>query len=291
MNKKFSDSELILREDGSVYHLGVVAADVADNVIIVGDPDRVEMISSRFDEVSVRKSSREFCVHTGLLNGKKLTVISTGIGVDNIDIVINELDAAVNINPETREVNPSLRKLNFIRLGTSGAMQPDIDLHDVVCSAAAIGMDGVPHFYQIDWTNSESDLVDRFSEECSWPAELARPYAVEASEELLRKFSDVYTHKGITVTANGFYGPQNRQLRVPLRIQKFEDYKKFEWEGMRVTNFEMETAGIYALSKSLGHAHVTLCVILANRSRKLFSSNPQKAVESLIDKALKALTR
>ncbi len=169
-------------------------------------------------------------------------------------------------------------------------MQPDIELNDVVCSGAALGMDGVPHFYNINWSEEEKDLVSSFEEACKWPTELAKPYGVKASESLLKRFSNVYDHKGITLTANGFYGPQNRELRTPLRIEMFEEYKKFKWSGLKMTNFEMETAGIYALSKSLGHSHITLCVILANRSRKLFSSQPQYAVKNLINKSLKSLT-
>ena len=290
MKRKFSESELILRKDGSVYHLGVLGHELADDIIIVGDPERVQLISDRFDSISVKKASREFCVHTGILKGKTLTVVSTGIGVDNIDIVINELDAAVNINPNTREENETLRTLNFLRLGTSGAMIEDINLHDIVGSAAAIGMDGVPHFYDISWSESELDLVECFKKSCSWPKKLAEPYGVLASNVLIEKFSKIIDHKGITLTANGFYGPQNRELRVPLKIGLIDQYKQFTWSGYKMTNFEMETAGIYALSKSLGHSHLTLCTILANRTQKMFSSDPLAAVNNLINKALESLT-
>ena len=287
MEKYFSESELILRPDNSVYHLGVKGEDLADTIIIVGDPERVSLITSRFDSVRFSTSSREFCIQTGFFNSKEITVVSTGIGVDNIDIVINELDAAVNIDSSTRKVNKNLRKLNFLRLGTSGALNPSIKLHDIVCSEAAIGMDGVPHFYDFEFSDKETTIAREFSDQSGWPDKVASPYAVLASESLLNKFKDVYDHRGITITANGFYGPQNRELRGRLRNPQIEEnYRNFSSLGMSVTNFEMETAGIYALSKMLGHSHLTLCVILANRINKEFSSNPESAVNSLIDKAL-----
>ena len=290
MKKTFGESELILRPDGSVYHLGVTGSEIADKVIIVGDPERVEQISSRFDRIDVKKASREFCIHTGKLNGTDLTVISTGIGVDNIDIVINELDAAANINPTTRKENDTLRRLEFVRLGTSGALSPDINLHDVVCSKAAIGMDGVPHFYDFEFSAAEKKLASAFKKECEWPDTLAFPYAVYASGHLVEKMKETVDHFGITVTANGFYGPQNRELRIPIRRNFYDTFQNFQHGGLRITNFEMETAGIYALSEMLGHSHVTLCVILANRVRKEFSKDPSVAVNLLIDKALNSIT-
>ncbi|MEJ6680587.1 MAG: nucleoside phosphorylase [Flavobacteriales bacterium] len=291
MEKYFSESELILRPDKSVYHLGVKGEDLADDIIIVGDPDRVAVVTSRFDSVRFSTASREFCIQTGEYNSKEISVVSTGIGVDNIDIVINELDAAVNINPDTRLVNKSLRKLSFLRLGTSGALDPKIKLHDIVCSAAAIGMDGVPHFYDFEFSQDELAMADSFSKDCEWPDKVASPYAVMASKHLLDKFEGVYNHRGITITANGFYGPQNRELRGRLRYPEMEErYRAFSSHGMNVTNFEMETAGIYALSKMLGHSHLTLCVILTNRINKEFSSNPEEAVNLLINKALDSLS-
>ncbi|MFK7757424.1 MAG: nucleoside phosphorylase [Flavobacteriales bacterium] len=291
MSERFSESELILRPDSTVYHLGVRGEDIADRVIIVGDPERVALISERFDAVRFRVASREFCIHTGVLNGIELTVISTGIGVDNIDIVINELDAAVNIDPISRTVNAKLRKLKFLRLGTSGALNSSIDIHSVVCSEAAIGMDGVPHFYNVPYEPQELKMVEAFKSHTHWSEKLAEPYAVLASKSLLDQFNDVFDYKGITITANGFYGPQNRQLRGRLSFPDLESrYQTFKLNHMAVTNFEMETSGIYALSKMLGHEHLTLCVILANRIKKQFSKSPEKAVSHLIDKALNTLT-
>lgn len=291
MEKYFSESELILRPNQSVYHLGVKGEDLADDIIIVGDPERVSLITSRFDSVRFSAASREFCIQTGMYRSKEFSVVSTGIGVDNIDIVINELDAAVNINPTTRKVNPVLRKLNFLRLGTSGALNSEIKLHDIVCSAAAIGMDGVPHFYDFEFSNDEVTMANNFAKDCGWPEKVASPYAVMATKSLLDKFEGVFDHKGITITANGFYGPQNRELRGRLRNPEIENnYRVFSSHGMNVTNFEMETAGIYALSKMLGHSHLTLCVILANRINREFSSNPELAVNLLIDSALDNLS-
>ncbi len=291
MEKYFSESELILRPDNSVYHLGVKGEDIADTVIIVGDPERVSLISKKFDSIRVTKFSREFCIHTGIISGVELTVVSTGIGVDNIDIVVNELDAAVNIDPLTRKVNSTLRKLKFLRLGTSGALRPEIKLHDIVCSSAAIGMDGVPHFYEFNFSEEELSLVRKFKAEVKWPDLLAEPYAVFASSELLDQFLGVYNHQGITITANGFYGPQNRELRGKLRFTELENsYRSFSYKDKLVTNFEMETAGIYALSKMLGHEHLTLCVILANRANKEFSEDPSTAVNFLINSVLDTLS-
>jgi len=291
MQKAFSESELILRKDGSVYHLGVRAEDLAQKVIIVGDPERVGNISSRFDSIRVKKSSREFHIHTGTLNSSEITVVSTGIGVDNIDIVINEIDAAVNINPDTRTLNDDIKSFQFLRLGTSGALNAEIRLHDVVASAAAIGMDGVPYFYNYNFSEEEQSLAATFQSSVNWPVELAKPYAVYASSRLLDKFSDIYNHKGITITANGFYGPQNRQLRAPLKRSDLENaYSSFRCNGLEVTNFEMETSGIYALSKMLNHEHLTMCVILANRINKEFSSAPDEAVNKLIDSSLESFS-
>ena len=292
MKKKFSPSELILRPDGSVYHLGVKAEDLASDIILVGDPDRVSMITDKFQRVEVKKQGREFHIHTGEFNGKRISVVSTGIGVDNIDIVINELDAAVNINPEIREVNSELKYLNFYRLGTSGTLRNEISIDSIICSQAAIGMDGVPHFYDFTFSDEENELAEAFSETINWPRHSARAYAVFGAEELIDKINGVYDHLGVTVTANGFYAPQNRAIRIPLANPSLQlEYQEFEFKNNRLTNLEMETAGIYALTKMLGHSAVSLSAILANRATNEFSSNPKKVVEGLIDSALQAISK
>jgi uridine phosphorylase len=286
---RIPESQLILNDDQSVYHLGITGAHVADTVIIVGDPERVTTLSQRFDQVIYRQASREFVIHTGRLGTREITVLSTGIGVDNIDIVINELDAAVNIDPSTRQVREQLRSLNLIRIGTCGALQEDIEVGALIASAFAIGYDGVPWHYKGAFEPEEKALADAFTHHARWPEELSKPYCAKASSVLLEQFGGNAIN-GITLTANGFYGPQNRSLRLRLSDdERLERIRTFAHEGMVVTNFEMECAGIYALSSMLGHRALTLCVALANRYREAFSKDPKKDVNTLIDKVLSQL--
>lgn len=275
-------SELILRADGSLYHIGVRPEHVAPKVIIVGDPERVPMISAMFDKVEFKVTGREFVVHTGEVHGKRITVISSGIGVDNIDIIINELDAAVNIDLETRKVKEQLTSLEIVRIGTSGAMHADIPVGSIVSSSYAFAVDGVPHTYSCTFSNEEQALMDDLRKDFSWLANNPSLYTVKASDELLQRIAHD-TIQGITATANGFYGPQGRTLRLQSNMEKNIDaYAAFSHNGMRITNFEMESAGIYALASMLGHRPLTLCVILANRVTKEFHNNPSASVESLI---------
>ncbi|HEY8403460.1 MAG TPA: nucleoside phosphorylase [Flavobacteriales bacterium] len=275
-------SELVLRSDGSLYHIGVRPEHVAPKVIIVGDPERVPMISAMFNKVDFKVQGREFVVHTGEVNGKRITVISSGIGVDNIDIIINELDAAVNIDLETRKVKEQLTSLEIVRIGTCGSMHADIPVGSIVSSAYAFAVDGVPHTYGCTFSDDEQGLLNGLRKDFTWLATNPNLYAVKANEELLQRIAQD-TVQGITATANGFYGPQGRTLRLQSNMEKNIDaYASFNYKGLSIINFEMECAGIYALASMLGHKPLTLCVILANRVTKEFHNNPSASVESLI---------
>lgn len=288
-SESIPESQLILNADGSVYHLGITGEQIADTVIVVGDPERVPNITRRFDSVFYRRAGREFVVHTGRVGQREVTVLSTGIGVDNIDIVINELDAAVNIDPATRAPREKLRQLDILRLGTCGALREEIEVGSVIASAYALGYDGVPWHYAAEPDPEESALMEAFITHTAWPQQLARPYCAKASSPLLDQFARDYIH-GITVTANGFYGPQNRSLRLPLADSgRMERVRSFAFGDYKATNFEMECAGIYALAGMLNHRALTTCVVLANRYRERFSKDPQHEVNSLIDKTLSHL--
>jgi uridine phosphorylase len=279
-------SELILRPDLSVYHLGVRGENIADQIVIVGDPERVTHISNRFERVDFSLQTREFVVHTGELNGRRLTVASSGIGVDNIDILVNEFDAAVNIDPTTRIPNAQIRVLEFLRLGTCGTVQAHIDPGQMIISSFAFALDGVPHAYNANFTSNECALEQELRKKYSWLKSNDNLYAVESSSEMLQRFSDM-GHVGITATANGFYGPQGRSLRLQsLMEDRITEYSHFEFEGLRILNLEMECAGLYALTSMLGHRALTICVALANRARKEFHNNPSAIIESLISQAL-----
>lgn len=283
------ESQLILNSDRSVYHLGITGDAIADTVIVVGDPERVVKVSRKFDSVHYRRAGREFVVHTGRLGSKEITVLSTGIGVDNIDIVINELDAAVNIDAATRTPKSKTRSLDIVRLGTCGALREDIEIGTIIASAYAIGYDGVPWHYDLAPEEDEIAMSTAFQAHTGWPDYLATPYCAKASTKLLALYAQHCLH-GITVTANGFYGPQNRSLRLPLRDPlRMERIRNFSSAGLNATNFEMESAGLYALSGMLNHNPLTLCVVLANRYREAFSSDPESATNTLIDNFLSQL--
>lgn len=283
------ESQLILNPDQSVYHLRVRSEHIADTIIVVGDPERVSNITSRFDHLKHVISSREFVIHTGTYKGKLLTVLSTGIGVDNIDIVINELDAAVNIDPETRKPHSKLRHLRIIRLGTCGTLRSEVPIGSFIASAYAIGFDGVPWHYDMEMLADEMECAERFSDHVDWPHELAKPYCAKADKVMLNTIGEGMIH-GITITANGFYGPQGRSLRLPLRdASLLERIRSFQFNHYQATNFEMECAGLYALSSLLSHRVLTCCVVLANRYNEEFTGDPSKAVNALIDVVLERL--
>ncbi|MDI1354574.1 MAG: nucleoside phosphorylase [bacterium] len=282
----FTESELILTPDHRVYHLNILNSDIADTVLLVGDQNRVTEVSNYFDKIDFKTQHREFITHTGTYKGKRITVLSTGIGTDNIDIVLNELDAAVNIDPHKRELRKTRRRLNLIRLGTSGALQPDLEVDSLVLSSHGIGMDGLLHFYAGLEKIEEKAISTEFIRQTNWSPSLPKPYCIAASVELLEHFLPI-AHLGITATAPGFYAPQGRQIRLKAAIPQLnKKLADFRHGKLRIANFEMETSALYGLAKLLDHRCVTLCVVIANRAQKKFSRDPQKSVRHLIETAL-----
>ena len=275
-------SELILRPEGSIYHLGITAEHIADKVIIVGDPERVPKISAIFDEVTHAIAGREFIIHTGFYKGKRITVISSGIGVDNIDIVMNELDAAVNVDYKTRLPKENLTNLEIVRIGTSGCMHADIPVGSFVSSAFSFALDGVPNTYNAVHSEREQMLRTALSEKYPWLRENPSFYVAECDQNLHDRIAfDAIT--GITATANGFYGPQGRSVRLKSDMEhRIDEYAQFRYNDLRITNFEMESAGIYAMASMLGHRAVSICAILVNRATKEFNSDSLRSVETLI---------
>ncbi|PTL99255.1 MAG: phosphorylase [Bacteroidetes bacterium] len=285
------ESELILNPDGSVYHLNLKPENIADTIIFVGDQDRVAKISKHFDSIEFETQKREFKTHTGTYKGKRLTVLSTGIGPDNIDIVMNELDALVNINLETRKPKANLRSLNIVRVGTSGSLQKDIPVDSFVLSTHGLDLNGMLHFYKIEGITNP-DIENAFIEHTAWNTNKARPIIFNNSKTLETMFDDSSIHKGLTATAGGFYGPQGRVLRLPLEDDSLnEKMDNFNFKGINITNFEMETAVIYGMSKLLGHHALSLNAIIANRPNGTFSKNPGLTIEKLIQFTLEKLAK
>jgi uridine phosphorylase len=284
-------SELILNPDGSVYHLNLKPEHIAHDIIFVGDQNRVEKISSLFDTIEFSFQKREFKTHTGTLNGKRISVISTGIGPDNIDIVMNELDALVNIDLITRQPKSTLTSLNIVRIGTSGSLQADIPVDSFVMSTYGLGLDNMLRSYLIDEI-SNSKMEDLFIKHTNWDFKKGIPYAISCSEKLEQLIESDKIHKGITATAGGFYGPQGRVLRLGIQDKNLNSkMDNFLFEGNRITNLEMETAAIYGLSKLMGHNALSLNAIIANRATGTFSEDPYKAVDELIKYILEKLTK
>ena len=298
----FPETELIVTDKNTVYHLDINDSHVADDVIVVGDQGRVQEISALFSKVECKIQHREFVTHTGWYNGKRITVISTGIGPDNIDIVLNELDAAVNIDLKTRTEKKEKRSLNIVRLGTSGALQGDIPVNSLVVSEYGLGLDGLLNYYADYKKINEDHISDSFMKHTDWTANLPYPYCVKADETLFKKFAEGNFH-GITATAPGFYGPQGRQLRLkaakPDLNEMLTSFAPSAFgisptgknKNLRITNFEMETSALYGLSKLLGHKAVTVCVIIANRVSKQFTPDYKKSVDILIQQCLQRLTQ
>ncbi len=277
-----ASSELILNPDGSVYHLNLKPENIANDIIFVGDPDRVEKITQFFDSIEFSIQKREFKTQTGIFKGKRLTVLSTGIGPDNIDIVLNELDALVNIDLQTRQPKEQLTALNIIRIGTSGSIQADIPIDSFVLSQYGIGLDNMLRSYIIDAV-THTDIENAFIEQTNWDVNKGRPYAITCSETLEKRIESNKMFKGITATIGGFYGPQGRVLRLPIQDSKLNSkMDHFEFNGNRITNLEMETTAIYGLSALLGHNALSLNAIIANRASGTFSEDPNKAVDKLI---------
>ena len=289
--QKIGESELILNKDGSIFHLHLLPENIADTVILVGDQDRVDMISSKFEEVEFKVQNREFKTHTGYYNAKRISVLSTGIGTDNIDIVLNELDAICNIDLKERVVKKEHKSLNFVRIGTSGALQEDIPVDTPIISEMAIGFDGLLNFYKNRDTVSNLEMEKQFTEYVNWNDKLAKPYFVEASSQLLKKVGKTDMRKGLTISAPGFYAPQGRLLRLPTIDSELNSkISAFNYQNKKITNFEMESSAIYGLSKLLGHNAVTVCNIIANRIRKEYSSDYKISMEKLVVKILDRLT-
>lgn len=283
------ESELIINSDGSVYHLHLRPEHIAPNVLIVGDPARVKQISKHFDSIEYEIQNREFVTHTGRIGNVRITALATGIGTDNIDIVLNELDAAVNINLQTGEAYNNHTILNIIRLGTSGALQKDIEVDSMVVSEVGLGLDGLLNFYNVPDGTFEETVIEEFCRHTNYPAMWAKPYAVKCSEFLLQKIGYNLT-SGITATASGFYAPQGRSLRLPVFYPKFNQLiETFQHNELRIVNFEMETSALYGLSKLLRHNALTICAIIANRVSKQFSKNYQITVEKMIELVLHRL--
>ena len=283
------ESELIINKDGSIFHLHLLPNDIADTIILVGDQDRVEIVSGFFETIEVKKQNREFKTHTGLYKGKRISVVSTGIGTDNIDIVVNELDALANIDLKTRLPKTEHKQLNFIRIGTSGALQGDIPVDTPVASEIAIGFDGLLNFYANRDKIADLKLEEAFKSSTQWNKQLASPYFVHSSNELLQKVA-FDMQKGMTISAPGFYGPQGRVLRLPIQDSNVNDkITAFNYNDKKITNYEMECSAIYGLSKLLGHNALTVCCIIANRIRKEYSKDYKPVVKNLIETILERL--
>lgn len=281
-----AETELILRPDGSLFHLGVKPEHVAPRVILVGDPDRVELISRLFDEVEVRLRHREFIVHTGRIGTRRFTVASSGIGVDNMDIVVNELDAAVNIDLHTRKPSERPVQLELVRIGTCGSLHPDIEAGSLVASEASFGFDGVPFSYDMQYTPDEQALHESLSETFPQLEKMGALYTAWCDSILMDRIGKDM-HRGITATANGFYGPQGRSLRLRSSMENIlPEYRSFSYRNLRITNFEMECSGLYALASLLGHRALTVCLVLASRSTKEFHSDPSASMERLIHQVI-----
>lgn len=288
-NMQYPPTELVLDKNGMVYHLGLSIENVSKNVILVGDQDRVDLVASFFDSVEHSSQHREFVCKTGMYKGKRITALSTGIGTDNIDITINELDALYNIDTVKREDKSSITKLNLVRIGTCGILHPEIPVHSYILSTHAYGLDNVAHFYNIDFTEKEIELNEIISSHLKLPKGV-NTYLSEASPKLFNKLSSEKTREGITVTSSGFYGPQGRQLRLKNRTSELNDrLTSFEFGDHRMTNFEMESSALFSLGKALGHECATICLGIANRPNKEFSSGFDKDMLGLIEYVLERI--
>ncbi len=283
-------SELVLNQDGSVYHLNLRPENIATTIILVGDQDRVDKVTKHFDNIEFTTQKREFRTATGTYKNKRISVISTGIGSDNIDIVLNELDALANIDLSTRKIKENFTQLSFIRIGTSGSLQADIPVNSFVLSSHGLDLNGLLHFYQIE-SISHPAIENAFVKHTNWSEKKAHPIIVSNSTSLANKLASPIVFQGVTATAGGFYGPQGRVLRLALEDANLNNkIDSFSFEGNRITNLEMETSAIYGLSQLLGHHAVSLNAVIANRANGTFSENPSKIVADLIEYTLKKLT-
>jgi len=283
-------SELILNSDGSIYHLNLLPEDIADTIITVGDPDRVGDVSKYFDSIELKKGKREFKTHTGSLNGKRISVLSTGIGTDNIDIVLNELDALVNIDLERRTEKEKKSILKLIRIGTSGAIQPNIAIDSFLLSETAIGLDGLMHFYNTSGKEN-NQFTTSLINHLEWESKNITPYVFNSDMELAKVLNSNRIRFGVSLTNAGFYGPQGRSIRLSPKLSDFHHkLQTFAYQDKKITNLEMETAGIYGLASLLGHKAVSMNAILANRATGEFSKNPTITVDNLIQYCLEKIS-
>jgi len=286
---EIKSSEMPLQADGSVYHLNLKPEEIADTIILVGDQGRVPIVSAKFNAVETVKQNREMLTHTGNYKGKRISVLSTGMGTDNLDIVVNELDALVNIDLKKRKPKTTHKSLKLIRLGTCGGLQPEMEVNSFLASEYALGMDGLLHYYLHDEGLSDKEIVHTFMAKAAWNNNFPKPYAVRASESLLEKIA-FDMHKGITLTASGFYAPQCRVLRLPLGMPDFAHrLAGVQVKNLSFANMEMETSALYALSRLLGHQALAICVVINNRPNKIFSENYHPAMEQLIETVLERL--
>lgn len=288
--QRIAESELIINSRGAVYHVDLKPEELARNIIIVGDPDRVAMVSKYFDKIEIKQQHREFVSHTGLIGKKRITCTSTGIGPDNIDIVLNEVDALVNIDFETRTIKKELTTLNIMRIGTSGSLQADVPVDSWVAGTHGLGLDNLLNYYRLEHNEQEKELLQSFVTHTQLHTQICNPYISLASASLLKHFVDGF-HQGITVTCPGFYGPQGRVLRLGIRNPELIDrLTQFRFGQHRITNFEMETSAIYGLGKLLGHHCLSLNAIIANRITKEFTKDAHTLVDGLIKKVLETIS-
>ena len=276
-------SELILNPDGSVFHLHLKPGQIATTIILVGDPNRVDIISSFLSDIEFKVSNREYVSTTGKFNGKRITVVSTGVGIGNVDIVINELDALLNIDFDTRKKKSKITKIDFIRIGTSGSLQKEIKVNSYVISKYSVGLDNLLYFYDGVEKSTNKELKVALNSFLALDNQFINPYVINASEKLFKKLNSTQTYSGITITSPGFYGPQNRELRLnPAMNSLYNNLSDFDYSEEIVTNYEMESAAIYGLTKLLGHEAVTICLIIANRINGEVNKNYREKVKRLV---------
>jgi len=283
-------SDLILNSDGSIFHLHLKSEEISDTIILVGDPGRVKQVSSNFSRIELRRENREFVTHTGVYRGKRISAVSTGIGTDNIDIVLNELDALVNVDLAKSETKQTHRRLRLIRIGTCGLLDPALEPGSFILTAISGGLDGVFHFYKISESLTLPDITEKFKQHFRWNEKLSSPYFIKAPGEMANILEDISTIKGITLSTPGFYAPQFRQLRLaPFTDNFFERVTDFMYNGYGILNFEMESSALYGLSAAMGHESVTVCVGIANRITQKYIADYKPYINQLIGKILDKL--
>jgi len=287
MKKYFAESELIINSDGSIFHLHVKPSQISDKIILVGDPGRVNIVASHFEKQECDIQSREFHTITGSYKGKRISVVSTGIGCDNIDIVLNELDALVNIDFQTRTAKDQLRSLTLVRCGTCGGLQPNTPSGTYIASVKSIGFDGLLNFYAGRNEVCDLEFEKAFTEHMHWNQQLCAPYVIDGNEELIERIAQSDMVRGVTIACGGFFGPQGRELRLPLADPtQNEKVENFEYKGYKITNFEMESSVLSGLARLMGHKAMTCCMVIANRLAKSANSSYKNSIDGLIEKVL-----